>query len=325
MPQADAQTNTDQQEYRLSIPHHAICQNPELQPGSRVEQDHIDVWMNQTEFTKLMGPQANIIDFMQLRTEDSQGFGIRVQFVDVDAQESPRNWQTRVIQACRQAQGQPAAAYGEIMKMARTRENLEPRAAWFLICLFRETLHPSEMPDARILDLMAEAGITPDQVLQENAQAPETGRHPAQRAGGQPTWEGGNITNRLGVWYDDDMTQWTISGKEENRAGTGSEQDLTALARMILENIPDESGHPASLDRAGPLPRETQATLQQALRLAHESGNLSPEQQHRAGGLLLAAGLHLIRRALAQGADSPGPITGPSRLPFGLWLDDAVQ
>ena len=190
MPQADAQTNTEQQEYRLSIPHHAICQNPELQPGSRVEQDHIDVWMNQTEFTKLMGPQANIIDFMQLSTEDSQGFGIRVQFVDVDAQESPRNWQTRVIQACRQAQGQPAAAYGEIMKMARTRENLEPRAAWFLICLFRETLHPSEMPDARILELMAEADITPDQVLQGKAQAPETGRHPAQRAG-RPTNLGG--------------------------------------------------------------------------------------------------------------------------------------
>ena len=138
----------------------------------------------------------------------------------------------------------------------------------------------------------------------------------------QENWEGSNVTNRLGVWYDEDMKHWTVSGREERLAGTGSAGDMTALARMILENILDNDGLPAQLgDEDEQIPREAYLTLQSALRLARTGGDLDPEQQHRAGGLLMAAGIHLIQQALRNGADWPGPVTGPSRLPFSLSLN----
>ena len=59
-------------------------------------------------------------------------------------------------------------------------------------------------------------------------------------------WQGTQLTNRLGLWYDEEMHHWVLSGKEENLSATGSADQMVQLAVNILGNLadPPESGPP---------------------------------------------------------------------------------
>ena len=64
------------------------------------------------------------------------------------------------------------------------------------------------------------------------------------------SWEGCLVSNRLNLWYDDDMNHWVLSGKEEHLSATGFAGQMMRLALAILERLPDtdENGSPVRLD-----------------------------------------------------------------------------
>ena len=112
-------------------------------------------------------------------------------------------------------------------------------------------------------------------------------------------WSGGNATRRLGVWYDDQASLWTISGRHENDAGAGDAHDMVQLARIILENIPDECGETLDLNEvADRLPHYAGAVLDLVAEAATtNAGVMDAEQQAHMGNGLISAGLHLVRLA----------------------------
>ena len=48
--------------------------------------------------------------------------------------------------------------------------------------------------------------------------------------------EGCRISNRLNLWYGDDMQHWTLSGKEETFAATGMAGEMVEfiISQMLV-------------------------------------------------------------------------------------------
>lgn len=134
-------------------------------------------------------------------------------------------------------------------------------------------------------------------------------------------WEGNSVTGRLGIGWDDDREQWAVSGRYEYEAGTGSAAEMVQLARMILENIPDQNGPPLAwkVERED-LPFGARDNAARVINIARDPAGwgMSREQAVRMGGLMIAAGLHLIR----EGRPAGGYAAAPAHLPFALRLDE---
>ena len=62
------------------------------------------------------------------------------------------------------------------------------------------------------------------------------GDQPSQNP--DPEWDGGRITNRIGIWKHESFDEtWIICGKEDHLAAMGSKEDMVRLAEMILAHF----------------------------------------------------------------------------------------
>ena len=58
-----------------------------------------------------------------------------------------------------------------------------------------------------------------------------------------PNWDGGRITNRIGIWQHESFENtWIICGKEDHLAAMGSPEDMVRLAHMIIEHLGTPEG-----------------------------------------------------------------------------------
>jgi hypothetical protein len=134
-------------------------------------------------------------------------------------------------------------------------------------------------------------------------------------------WEGTQITNRLGLWYDEEMRHWALSGKEENLCATGSAGQMVQLAVNILGNLadPPESGPPLGLDEErDALPYRAGDLLASVVETAlGDDGEMTEEQRVRFAGGLMAAATHILV-SHAQESWTPG---WERRFPFRMGLD----
>ena len=134
-------------------------------------------------------------------------------------------------------------------------------------------------------------------------------------------WQGCLVSNRLNLWYDDDMNHWALSGKDEYLAATGSAGEMMRLALAILERLPDtdENGPPVRLDEeCEALPPIGAMLLATAANLARDqTGTMTGEQCTRLAGGLMAVATHML------GAQSDEAWTScrTSRFPFSMRLD----
>ena len=134
-------------------------------------------------------------------------------------------------------------------------------------------------------------------------------------------WEGCRVSNRLNLWYDEDMHHWALSGKDENLSATGARWEMVRLALAILENLPDtdENGPPMELnEEREALPPPASDLLAAAVDLAqNRTGDMTNEQYARTAGALMAVAAHML------GAQSDEAWTScrTPRFPFSMRLD----
>ena len=112
-------------------------------------------------------------------------------------------------------------------------------------------------------------------------------------------WNGCRVSNRLNLWYDEDMNHWVLSGKDEHLSATGSAGEMMRLALAILESMPDtdENGPPMSLDeQCDALPDIGWLVLRTATNLARKQAEIMTEEQsNRLAGGLIAVAAHMLR------------------------------
>ena len=137
-------------------------------------------------------------------------------------------------------------------------------------------------------------------------------------------WDSANITNRLGIRYDDDLECWKVSGPDQHASAMGSGDEMVRMARAILENIPDGNGPALDAERErGEMPTPAFAVLNQALGAALDGrSRMTPDVKLRLGAGLMAAGLHLIRNARDQTAPGTSAGASPAEIPFALRLEE---
>ena len=141
-------------------------------------------------------------------------------------------------------------------------------------------------------------------------------------------WEGGNASRRLGVWYDEDLRCWKVSGRHESDAGAGDAAEMVKLARIVLENIPDPDEQPLDLiDIADQLPHWAGAVLDiVAEAVTSNVRGMNGGEKALMGNVLVTAGLHLVRLARQEARDQPESVRErhpellrePVEAPFGL-------
>ena len=137
-------------------------------------------------------------------------------------------------------------------------------------------------------------------------------------------WEGCRVSNRLNLWYDDDMHHsWVISGRDESVYATGGPAEMVRLAVSILENLPDspENGPPLGLnEEREALPPEAGELITRAVELAtNPPPQLDEEARQRlAGGLMaVAVAVHLLR----QGPQEVWSVCRTPRFAFRMEID----
>ena len=129
------------------------------------------------------------------------------------------------------------------------------------------------------------------------------------------------MSNRLNLWYDEDMRHWALSGKDENLSATGARWEMVRLALAIRENFPDtdENGPPMGLgEEREALPLPASDLLAAAVDLAqNRTGEMTGEQYTRTAGALMAVATHML------GAQSEEVWTScrTPRFPFSMRLD----
>ena len=130
------------------------------------------------------------------------------------------------------------------------------------------------------------------------------------------TWEGCTVSNRLNLWYDDDMRHWTLSGREENNNATGTAGEMIQLAMAVLEHLPDtgENGTPMDPEEEyAVLPPAAADVLRRAADLArNRTGGMTDEQYDRFAGVLMAVAVHMLQ----AGQDEEWTSRRDPRFPF---------
>lgn len=103
---------------------------------------------------------------------------------------------------------------------------------------------------------------------------------------------GGRINNRLNLWPHGDMEGfWQIHGKDDYVPAMGQPGDITRFAMMILERMGDHREELPALKQAE-IPEEVTG-------LAGMYRN-DPGQGATMGGILMAAGLGMVREATEE-------------------------
>ena len=130
------------------------------------------------------------------------------------------------------------------------------------------------------------------------------------------TWEGCRVSNRLNLWYDDDMQHWTLSGREENNNATGTAGEMVRLAITVLEHLTDtgENGPPMDPEEEHALlPPAPAHVLELAVDLArNRTGGMTDEQYDRFAGALMAVAVHMLQ----AGQDKKWTLCRDPRFPF---------
>ena len=134
-------------------------------------------------------------------------------------------------------------------------------------------------------------------------------------------WEGCLVSNRLNLWYDEDMHHWALSGKDEYLAATGTAGEMVRLSLAILENLPDtdENGPPVRLEEeCEALPPIGALLLATAANLARDqAGTMTGEQRTRLAGGLMAVAAHMLRSQ----SDKAWSYCREPQFPFSMRLD----
>ena len=126
-------------------------------------------------------------------------------------------------------------------------------------------------------------------------------------------WEECPVSNRLNLWYDENMRHWALSGKEERLAATGTAGEMIRLAPAILENLPMGLD-----DDREALPPPAPDLLAAAVDLAqNRTGDMTGEQCTRTAGALMAVAAHMLRSQ----SDEVWTSCRTSRFPFSMRLN----
>ena len=134
-------------------------------------------------------------------------------------------------------------------------------------------------------------------------------------------WEGCRVSNRLNLWYDDDMNHWTISGRDDHVSAMGSGPELVRMALSILENLQDPPENGPALDvreLQGALTAPASDLLTGVMELATRPPEwLDGETREMLAGALIAAGTSLLR----QDGGETWSICREPRFPFRMEID----
>ena len=138
-------------------------------------------------------------------------------------------------------------------------------------------------------------------------------------------WQGCRVSNRLNLWYDDDMRHWVLSGKDEHLAATGASWEMSRLATAILENLPDtgENGPPLGLnEECEAQPPAAAGLLAAAADLArNRTGGMTDEQYTRLAGALMATAVHMLQSQ----AEAVWTSCRDTRFPFSMRLETSGE
>lgn len=123
---------------------------------------------------------------------------------------------------------------------------------------------------------------------------------------------GGRISSRIELYPDGNLEGfWRINGKDENLAAMGQPGDISRLALMILEGMGDRRDELPALDWSS-IPSEVVELV--------EMYRNDPGQKATMGGILMAAGIRMLREA-REDALKRG-MTEDGRVEFGMHLTE---
>ena len=138
-------------------------------------------------------------------------------------------------------------------------------------------------------------------------------------------WQGCRVSNRLNLWYDDDMRHWVLSGKDDRDDATGTAGEMVRLATAILENLPDtgENGPPLGLnEECEAQPPAAAGLLAAAVDLArNRTGSMTGEQYTRLAGALMATAVHMLQSQ----AEAVWTSCRDPRFPFRMRLETSEE
>ena len=162
-------------------------------------------------------------------------------------------------------------------------------------------------------DALERAQARPEPGQGRPAEAPENGKASA-------AWEGCWVTNRLNLSWDDRMEWWTVNGRYEHSAATGTGTDMVRLAIAILSHLPDAEGNGPPMDPALEAdPRRPGAA--QALARAVDLARAGPEgtgrtSRRRLAGALMAVAVHMLQ----EDGGEEWTMAGTPPFPFSMRL-----
>ena len=137
--------------------------------------------------------------------------------------------------------------------------------------------------------------------------------------------EGHRVSNRLGVWWDEDMDHWVILGRHETDAATGSAQEMVLCWPRSSWRTSRTKARRPWMEPAGEreaLPEAASDLLARAVEPARfGAGGIEPHGGARPGGGLMAAALHLLSNSRDGGMYALRPVG----LSFGMSSDEPAD
>ena len=123
--------------------------------------------LTEEEFGREFGDRMRITEMMCLETDDLDGYTIHVLLTDVLASENEHSHQEVLVRGLMESGGMEPLEHQELLRRARSYDDITPDAARFLLNCAGGGMHPEELDDAEIANQAMSNGFSLKDFLRE--------------------------------------------------------------------------------------------------------------------------------------------------------------